>query len=111
MLRQSVEVLVLQVLYDRSHCLDLANAFTHQKKLVEDEESWLAGERGKLLHLGVAILAMAGVAKLDFLSQSLILRQRGADVEHDGHQPEGWRPPPFCITVCHVHTYRVAAAV
>ena len=71
MLRQLVEVLILQVLDDRRHRLDLAHALAHQEKLVEDEERRLAGERWNFLHLGVAVLAVAGAAELDLLGKRL----------------------------------------
>src|SRR4051812_6380726 len=64
-LRQVGQVVVLQVLDNRRHRLDLAHALAHQKKLVEDEERRLAGERWNLLDLGVAVVAVAGAAKLN----------------------------------------------
>src|SRR4051794_13959059 len=76
MLGQDVEVIVVQVLDDRRHRLDLAHALPHQEKLVEDEERRLAGQRGNVLDLGVAVLAVTGRAKLELLGERSALRLR-----------------------------------
>ena len=57
---QRDDVVVLQSLDERRHDLGLAHALAHQDELVGQEQLGLAGERGRLLHLGVAVLAVAG---------------------------------------------------
>jgi hypothetical protein len=50
-LRQVVQIVILQILDDRRHRLDLAHALAHQEKLIEGEERGLACERWNFLEL------------------------------------------------------------
>ena len=95
MLRERVDIVILQVLDERHHRLDPAHAFAHQEQLIQHEEFRLAGERGDVLHARVAVLAMAAAAELDPLGERHALRPVPAPAQKQGgRQPEGQRPPP-----------------
>src|SRR3954451_20539921 len=84
MLRQVRQVLVLEVLDDRRHRLDLAHPLAHEEELVEDKERGLARERWNFLDLGVAVLAVAGRAKLKLLGKPAALRESRPGPEESG---------------------------
>jgi hypothetical protein len=69
--RQCQDVVIRQVLGEWRHHLRLAQALAKQNELIGEKQLRLPGERGHLLHLGVAVLAVAGAAQLQPLLRHL----------------------------------------
>jgi hypothetical protein len=108
--RQSVQLIVGQILHQGHHDLDPPHALAHQKKLVHHEELGLAGERRNVVHARIAVLAMATAAEFYPLVERHALWKGGTGVKKSGCQPESQQPPPIRNSVHQAVNCWLAAA-
>src|SRR5262249_41355215 len=97
-LRQRLQLVVLEILDQRRHGVDLAHAFAHQEQLVDNEKLGLSGKRRQVSHLRIAVLAVTGGTLLDALAHRRALRmragERSADRDGSSREPTEQRLPP-----------------
>src|SRR5262249_32249746 len=96
-LRQRLQIIVLEVLHQCRHRLDLAHAFAHQEQLVDDEELRLSCQRWNIRHARIAVLAVTDRALFGTVGHALRARAVDRDSDRDGgdRKPNDERPPHY----------------